>query len=142
MHEPTCMLASPFLYLHSGGSSVRKFWFLVVPAGLAAGVLLPYLVVRSDDIAERLGRETVAIAPEVEINSTEVRAQTLVLPKAARQPILKKDAYRSRKDGRYRARSRRSRMSRESQKKVQKEDQLAFRQAERFFRLEKSGRPE
>lgn len=126
-----------------------KLLLLVVPVGLAAGILLPYAVVNSDKIASAIHRGSAPLAPEVEIDRREVRDQPLVMPKRLARPASLPDPMKPsgrwyRKNGRVYLRSKRASRHRHSidartRKRLQQADRDAWQEADRMLHAERTG---
>lgn len=126
-----------------------KFLLWVVPVGLAAGILLPYAVLNSDEIAARFHKGPVSLAPEIQIDRQEVRDQALVMPKRVARPAsmaveIKPEGRWYRKNGRTYYRTKRGSRRRRSldahtRKRLQQADQDAWKAADRYLQAERQG---
>ena len=122
------------------GNQLAKLLLLVVPVGLAAGILLPYAVVNSDKIASAIHRESAPLAPEIVIDRREVRDQPLPMPKrVASLPIEMKLSGRGRVYFRKRGSRRRHSIDARTRKRLQRADQDAWRDADRMLHAERTG---
>ena len=124
---------------------LRKSIYIVVPVGLAAGVVLPYLVLHSDDISKKFSKRVESREPEVSVKAREVKIQELPRPKP-RALVLADDATAPKPSFGYRPRRKHGvrrvqRLTDRSMQLVRDEDREAFRSAERLLQVERIGRP-